>query len=441
MRILALVTILIGAASFGVCAEMASESLRLQPEFAAEPNGILTLEEALTLTTLHNPQLAAYSWEVRAAGARALQAGLRPNPELSIEVEEVGGSGSRSGFDGAETTVQLSQLIERGGKRDKRRQAAELEQKLADWDFQSQRLDVLTDTAKAFNDLLAAQENLALAEQLLALAETQTAAVRQRVEAGKDMPLEQNKAEVIYSQVRIQYRQAKNLLENARRQLSAAWNQKMPVFEKAQGQLEQMAEMPAFEQLAQQVWHNPDVARWEDEIERSRAQEKLEKANGKQDWTVSAGMQRFNESDDNAVVFGISIPLPVFDRNQGSIAAARFQTRKLQEQQKAARTQVHADLSQAYETMSNARVEAAETRDHILQNAKQAFEHAQEAYRQGKSDYLTVLDAQRTFFEAQTDYIQALAAFHRARADVQRLTGSLGGNVITNTNESVHSGE
>lgn len=388
-----------------------------------EPNGILTLGQALAWTLMENPELKAFSWETRAAEARALQAGLRPNPELGVQVEEVGGSGARSGFDGAETTVQLSQLIERGGKADKRKHAAELEKDLADWDYQSKRLDVLTDTKNAFIAVLGAQENLTLMEQLLDLSERQVSAVTQRVEAGKDMPLEQNKAEVAYSQVRILYQQAQNGLQDARRQLAAAWNQREASFERVQGRLEDLGTLPVFETLAQQLSQNPDIARWADEIERSKAQEMIERSNRKRDVTLSAGMQRFNESDENAVVFGVSIPLGVFDRNQGNIAASRYQTRRIQEQQKAAQIQVYAALSEAYQALSNAHVTALETKEHILHNAKQAFENAQEAYLQGKTDYLTVLDAQRTYFEVQTQYLESLLAFHKARIDVERLTG------------------
>jgi cobalt-zinc-cadmium efflux system outer membrane protein len=201
----------------------------------------------------------------------------------------VGGSGARSGFDGAETTVQLSQLIERGGKADKRKHAAELEKDLADWDYQSKRLDVLTDTKNAFIAVLGAQENLTLMEQLLDLSERQVSAVTQRVEAGKDMPLEQNKAEVAYSQVRILYRQAQNELQDARRQLAAAWNQREASFERVQGRLEDLGTLPVFETLAQQLSQNPDIARWADEIERSKAQEMIERSNRKRDVTLSAG--------------------------------------------------------------------------------------------------------------------------------------------------------
>ncbi|MCE5186494.1 MAG: TolC family protein [Planctomycetaceae bacterium] len=395
-----------------------------QDNSAAEPNEVLTLPAALARTLMNNPELSAYSWEVRSADARALQVGLRPNPELEITVEEAGGSGPRSGFNAAETTVQVNQLVERGGKRAKRVQAAAFEKELAALNYQSKRLDVLAQTTKAFHRVLAAQETLALSEQLLTLSAQQADAVRQRVEAGKDMPLEQNKAQVAYSQTQIQHGQAVRALEDARRQLSAAWGQNEPVFERTEGRLEDLGALPPFGQLAGRIWQNPDLARRQVEIERSKAQEELERAGGKSDLTVSAGMQRFNETDDNAIMFGVSIPLPVFNRNQGNLAAARYQTHKARQQKKAEELRIHAKLSRSYAELSSAHAAASETKTHILQNARQAYEHAAEAWRQGKVDYLNVLDAQRTFFETQTQYLETLAAFHTAQADVQRLTGT-----------------
>ena len=113
------------------------------PEIA-EPTGVITLRQALALALMHNPELKAFSWDVRASQARQLQASIRPNPALEVEVEEVGGPGQRSGFDAAETTIQLSQLIELGDKRNKRIKLASLERELAGLDYEAKRLDVFT---------------------------------------------------------------------------------------------------------------------------------------------------------------------------------------------------------------------------------------------------------------------------------------------------------
>ncbi len=147
----------------------------------AEPNDIITLRQALALALMRNPELRAFSWATRASEARKLQASLWPNPELGVEVEDVGGTGGMSGFDGAETTIQLGQLIELNGKLRKRTRVASLEKELAELDYQAKRLDVLTDTTRLFVGVLAAQEQLVLAEELVQLSEQVLTTVSQRV--------------------------------------------------------------------------------------------------------------------------------------------------------------------------------------------------------------------------------------------------------------------
>lgn len=106
------------------------------------PTAMVTLPQALSLALMKNPELAAFSWEVRVGEARTLQAGLPPNPEIGLEVEEFAGSEDRQGVDAATSMLQLSQLIELGGKRSKRAQVAALERDLAGWDYEAKRLDV-----------------------------------------------------------------------------------------------------------------------------------------------------------------------------------------------------------------------------------------------------------------------------------------------------------
>ncbi len=149
-----------------------------------EPPSSVTLRQALSFALLNNPELAAFSWEIRAREAQELQAGLRPNPEFGVEVENFGGSGSLSGFEGSETTIWLGQLIELGGKRSKRAQVASLERDLASWDYESRRMDVFAEVAKSFFAVLAAQERVALAESISRIAERATERVAERVRAG-----------------------------------------------------------------------------------------------------------------------------------------------------------------------------------------------------------------------------------------------------------------
>jgi len=392
-----------------------------EPAEVAAPTDVITLREALALALMHNPQLRAFSWDVRIAEARQLQARLWPNPELEIEVGEAGGSGARSDFDAAETTIALSQLIEMGDKSGKRAKVAFLEKQLAGWDYEAKRLDVFTEVTKVFIAVLASQQRLKLTEELLQLSRESVDTVARRVDAGKDSPLEKTKANVAHSSVKMQYRQAGQGLEFARRQLAATWAGQEPKFDSVVGKLDSLAAIPSIDELTDLMEQNPDIARWSLEIDKARARLELEKAGAISDITLSGGMQRFNETNDNAVVFGISFPLAVSDRNQAGKLEAIYALARAREEERAARIRIQMELAEAYKGLSNSYTEAAELNENVLQGAESVFKASRTGYHQGKLDYLHVLDAQRTLFEAKSQYIDALASFHIAKTDVERL--------------------
>ncbi len=394
-----------------------------QSALNAEPTGSLTLREAAALALMRNPRLAAASLERRAAAARELQASLRPNPQLDIEIESIAGSGEMHGLDGAETTLSLGQLIELGGKRAKRTQVAALETELAEWDFQSQRLDTLQQVTQAFVGVLAAQERLALAEQLHDLSAEAQAAVAQRVEAGKDSAVEELRADVVLSKSRIELRNATHLLAAARQNLSASWGTRMASFEEAAGDFYLVESVPGSSDANEILATNPDLARWAVEHRQRRAALDLARAQATPDVTVAGGVQRFEESDDSAFIVGLALPIPLFNRNQGGIEEATANLAKARKQQQAAEIEIAAELATAMNALAAAYEGVRILHDEVLPNAQQAFEAAQQGYREGKFDYLYVLDTQRTFFETRMQYIDAVEAYHLAKADVERLTG------------------
>ena len=395
-----------------------------EPPEAPTPTDGLTLRQALALALLRNPQLAAFSWQVRAREAETLQAGLLPNPELGIEMENFAGSGSFSGAGAAETTVTLSQLVELGGKRARRRSAASLEGRLAGWDFEAKRLDVVTDTAKAFIHVLAAQERLSQAEELAGLAERFFGTVSERVEAGKVSPVEQTRAQVPLSEARIARDRARIALNASRKELTALWGEDAPAFERAVGSLEEIAPVPAEARLAALLEQNPDVARWRTEDQQRSARLALARANAIPDVTLYAGGRNLQETGDNTFVAGLSIPLPVFDRNQGGIAAARAARSQTRQEGRAARNRTRAALAAAYRELSASFGEVQTMKQKILPAATASFEATDLGYREGKFGFLAVLDAQRTLFDVKGRYLEALTAYHQARAEVERLIGA-----------------
>jgi len=393
------------------------------PPPAGEPGSELFLEQALALALLHNPSLAAASWELRAGEALVLQAARPPNPELDVEVENFGGRDLARGFDASETTVQLSQRLELAGKRGKRKRVAASERDLAGWDYEIQRVRVLSETTQAFVDVLAAQERLALHEEFVALAEQVLGVVSERVRFGKVAPVEETRARVYLASCRVDRERARHELVTARSVLGAAWGADTPVFREARGDLTRLPPVPPPALLSGPLPDNPEIARRAVEMEARQASLDLEEAMRIPDLTLSGGVRWLQEIRETAFVMGLTVPLPVFDRNQGGTLAARHRLARAAAERTALVVGVRESLTRAVQRFATALQEAVALRDHLLPGAQEAFAFSDEGYRHGKFDYLDVLDAQRTFFEARARHIDALAEVHKALADVERLLG------------------
>ena len=186
--------------------------------------------------------------------------------------------------------------------------------------------------------------------------------------------------------------------------------------------------VPPFETLAARLSESPDLARWAAEISQREATFALARSQRVPDVRLSAGYRRYTKIDSNAFVVGGSIPLPFFDRNPGGIREAADRIRRAQEERRASQLRVTASLAEAYRALATAQDEAAAIGSRVLPGAQSAFDAISEGYRLGKFGYLDVLDAQRTLVSARAQHQRALSEFHKAAADVERLTGTpLGG--------------
>ncbi|MBD3179386.1 MAG: hypothetical protein GF417_07135 [Candidatus Latescibacteria bacterium] len=390
---------------------------------AIRPVEALTLEEALSRAMIHNPALKAYSWNVRAADARRNQVSLWSNPELEVEFDEIGGRGELSGFDGAEMKFLLSHQVELGGKRGRRIEAASMGRKAAVEDYRRNRLLVHSEVVKRFTGVLAAQEYVQLTGELLDVAEEMAGSVAGRVEAGKDAELEKIRAGVFLSNMKIRQKSAERKLQLARKRLAAMWAQADGLFDTAKGELGDLAAVPAMEELVPLIDRNPRFVIAEVEYDRRRAMLNLEKAQSIPDITLSGGMKRFRETDMDLWVLGISVPIPLFNRNQGSRAEAVSELERAREELEAVRSRVRLELEEAWSALLGSYQEAVELRENVLAGADKVYLASVNSYRRGKTDYLHVLDAQRTMFEVRKRYIDILKEYHAARADLKSITG------------------
>lgn len=428
-----LVALLAGCASTGrysaappprpLGAEYAASEATAEVAVNSPVPDVLKLSDALALALRGNPGLTAFSYEMRAAEARVIQAGALPNPGLELEVDAFDRNGQ--GSDSAETTVMLGQLFELGGKRRWRKSVAQAEGDLAGWDYESKRLDVFAETAQRFTAMLVAQERLDLACSSVELAEKTTRAVSERVQAGKEPPFQASKSEAELEMARLAAREAENALGVARGKLAAMWGERQADFENAQGNLNRVMDaIPSLEALRPHLANNPDVARWEAELRMRQAALSAEKAARIPDLGGYVGYVRYEEDGTDALAFSVGLPLPVFNRNQGNIAAATHGLAKAESERTAAEVALAAELAEAHAMMMVSHQRAAALRGKVVPAMEQAYQAAIEGYQQGKFGFLDMLDAQRGLFEAKTVLLAALSDYQAAVIEIQRLTGT-----------------
>lgn len=382
----------------------------------------VTLDEVLSRVLATHPRLRVSAAGVAAREGAALQAGLRPNPEVSLEVEELGAAG---GGDALETTLALAQPVELGGKREKRQRAAFLEVELARWDQAAARQDLLAESRTAFFEALAAQERLVQARSLADLADRGFRAVEERVDTGKVSPIEKTQARVGLASAQIERQRAQSRWEAARSRLAALWGGTSEEVLELAGSLATHAPLPPAAELEALLSKNPDLARREDEVARKKAGLDVARSLAVPDLTISGGLRSVGPGEEVTGLVGVSLPLPLFDRNQGALGEARAELDGARAEILATHLQLQAELAAAYQDAESARASALALSEQLLPDAEAALEAVREGYRLGKFDLSRLLDAQRAVVEARTQLLDAQEAYHLAETRLARLTGQL----------------
>lgn len=383
-----------------------------------EPTGTLNLAAAINLALAFNPELSAAANELRAVEGTVVQAGILPNPDISTLVEDTQNKATRT------TTVQINQLIELGGKRAARIASAERGRDVATADLAAKRLDVRATVVGSFFDVLVAQERVRQVEDLLNLAQRATQAASRRVIAGKISPVEETKARVAEAAARVEMNQAKGDLITARNRLAATWGSTTPRFEQAEGQTDILPEVFPAEEVGQRLNNSPVLVRARHEADRFAALADVERSRQIPNVTISLGSKRAEDLGRDQTIVGVSIPFPIFDRNQGNLLEALRRADKARDDLSAIEIRLSTAIAQNQERLKALVVEAQTLQNEILPGARSAYEAASKGFELGKFSFLEVLDAQRTFFQARAQYLRSLSEAHRTAAELERVLGS-----------------
>ena len=383
----------------------------------------LILDEAISRTLASNPELQVLKSEIKASEAHALQQSLLPNPELVIELENFAGSGPLSGFKNTETTIAIGQLIELGGKRAKRTKIAARQSDLTLLRYEIKRLEIITKVRSIFTQVLAAQMKLNLDHQLLGIAERFKATIDTLVHAGRFSVAEASRAQVELSNRKLARQQSIRELNNSKRLLVSTWGSNTVNFTRVAGDLFTIRALPEPEWLLGALENSPRIIEQNAVITSRKAETELARAQAIPDPVLIAGYRRFNQTDNEAFVAGLSVPLPIFDRNQGGKKEALFRELQSEQQMQNLRNLLSAELNIRMENLQNFSTEIQTMRNVIIPEAQKAYDIIYKNYRLGNYAIIDVLDAQRQLFDAEGRYIDNLA---RINLEIIELEGILG---------------
>lgn len=366
-----------------------------------------------------SPRLAQGAAEVQTARGLAQQAGARPNPTVGYEAENLG-TNDRGGVAARQDTFSVSQALELGGKRNARIEAGRAEVDAAEARQQQARADFGADLAVAYASAEAASRKAKLLKDDLSRAREDVRAVEALVQAGKEAEVRAGQARAAAAAAEADLQGAEADAAEALARLSSLAGAATPftdietsLLDDAQALSDPSPDLPKDTPALQVARAQREAASRRTDVERAKALP---------DVTVSLGARRYEGFGGAGVVAGVSAPLPLFDRNRGSIAAARGQLSAAEAKLRAVQLDAEADWRAAASQAraGGARLRAAEEAQRV---ATESYRLTRIGYDGGKASLFELLAARRAVVEAQTRLLDARFVRIRAEATLARLAG------------------
>jgi cobalt-zinc-cadmium efflux system outer membrane protein len=400
----------------------------------------LTLDQVLEEALSRNLRLLAERFNISVGEARILQARLRPNPVLSVggNYLDVLGSGfnpARSAAGPTEFNARVDYLIERGRKRQERVAVAEAARDVSQAELLNTIRTLVLDVQNGFTEVLLAKENLELARASLEAFNRIVAVNRTRVDSGDLAKVELVRSEVAALQFRNQVRQSELRLRVAKNRLQTLMGRRAFAadFDVAGDLRRDRLLLQQPEILAAALAARPDLDALRREQARSLAEIRLQLAQGKMDYTLGASYNRqFNvgtgQRGDSVGVF-FSVPLPVYNRNQGEIERARREQAQIEARIRSLEQEIAAEVANAYEQYATAKTLLESIEADMLEQARRVREVTEFSYRRGEATFVELLDAQRAFNETMQGLNEARAEYARSLFLIDSIRGASGAGV------------
>ncbi|RUO63646.1 TolC family protein [Pseudidiomarina insulisalsae] len=385
----------------------------------AEP---LTLRDALTRALHDNPELAQYPFQQRIAEAAKLQASLRPNPELSIEVENVLGTGKNRAFENLQTTLSFSQLIELGAKREQRIALAEAETQRVTAEFNYSKVEVLAETTARYYHALKLQQLVDWYAQQQQRLEHSFALAQERVKLGAAPAGEMLRVRLQQQRIAAEMSNAEGRLAEARIHLSAMWAA-MPDFNTLLGNFAEQPAVPGLAALDQAVNEAPELLRLFDSERVLAAKLNALEAAATADLTLGGGIRYSAAADDLGFVLQASIPWQLSNPQAGHLAANKAERDSLHLQQRKVRQELRARARVLQARAETDQRFLKQLQSQLIPTARELEQTTLAGYEDGIYSLLQVLDAQNELASLEQEQLQRQYAIYRSLLELERLTG------------------
>ncbi len=380
----------------------------------------LPLETVLNLVAQANPGLMASRKQVEAMDGLVNQAGLRPNPELEIEFEEVGWDAP--GFNESEIGIVLSQEFELWGKRNNRKKLAKSERAAAEFETIVFGFELRTETIENFYTLAHAQRQVILARQANEIAEAIAATTKTRVEKGAALSAELLLAELELEQTKLELARVKSQLHIAKRGLASMWKGDGSNLIVVEPKLDKSI-ISGFAGLQPLVENNQEVAAFEHESKILKARLAVEKSEGKPNLTFSGGIKRARADETNSFIFALGMPLSIFNRNQGTVYSLVTQSEAIKLAKEQARINAEAEFSSLEQNLRQLLSRHNSIDTLLLPLSERAYRSLEEAYNMGRIPYSTLLGSQRSLVDLRFELNDLELEIRKEIGSIERLLG------------------
>jgi outer membrane protein TolC len=375
----------------------------------------LSLQQAIEMALSRRPELTAAKKSAEAAGQMRKQAGLIPNPRFYYQSENL-----RSGMDFAQQTdtyIYGSEQIEISGRRGARIAVAESGVNRTRIEADQAERQLRLHVAQAYWEALHQQYVKALAVQNVDIYRETLDYHQKRFQEGK-------LAEVDLMRVRLEEERAEASAEAAglaEQQAQLKLAREMGLVTGSWLLTERFEEISAASEAPEAVRERPEILLARQAVETARANLRTQKANGRPDLDLVTGYKR--TAGLNTMIAGLQLNVPLFDRNQGAVKAAKFEVEARRASLQAAELQAASEAAAARSACEQWKKRISGRYKPLLDQASGIAEIARQAYREGGSDLLHLLDAERLRLEAQSAWVEALANYHQSVLTLQYTQG------------------